>query len=137
MSVASKVPRIGVAAVVERDGKVLLGRRKGAHGAGDWATPGGHLEFGEQVKACAIRELMEETGLKADEESTRLGPWVENMMENGEKHYITLFVFVDAPDGEPSLLEPEKCHGWEWFPWRALPAPLFPSTQSFINQRSE
>ncbi len=52
--------------------EILLGQRKGAHGAGTWATPGGHLEFGESVKACATRELLEETGLKPL--SFRLGP---------------------------------------------------------------
>ena len=59
------VPRIGVAAFVIKENKVLLGLRKGAHGAMLWATPGGHLEFGESVIECATRELREETGLKA------------------------------------------------------------------------
>ena len=55
-----------------------------------WACPGGHLEFGESVEECASRELLEETGLTT---SLRLGPWVNDVME-GDKHYITLFVFV-------------------------------------------
>ncbi|HNA62172.1 MAG TPA: NUDIX domain-containing protein [Rhabdochlamydiaceae bacterium] len=66
------VPRIGVGCVVERDGMVLLGQRKGAHAEGFWAFPGGHLEFGETVEACARRELVEETGLTPC--SLRLGP---------------------------------------------------------------
>lgn len=130
MNIEFKKPLIGVACVVLREGKVLLGQRKGAHGLGLWATPGGHLEFGESVEACATRELAEETGLMPL--SFRLGPWVENVMENGEKHYITIFVFIDAFSGEPALLEPHKCHGWQWFAWEALPQPLFPSISSVL-----
>lgn len=127
----NKKPLIGVGVIVVKDGKVLLGKRKGAHGVGDWAFAGGHLELKESVEACAKRELEEETGLKAL--SLRLGPWTENVMEN-DKHYITLFVFVDHFVGEPKLLEPHKCEGWEWFAWDELPAPLFLPIQSLITK---
>lgn len=40
-------PRIGVGVLIFRDGKLLLGKRRGSHGAGDWSAPGGHLEFGK------------------------------------------------------------------------------------------
>jgi 8-oxo-dGTP diphosphatase len=38
-------PYVGVAAIVVRDQKVLLGKRKNNHGSGSWQFPGGHLEF--------------------------------------------------------------------------------------------
>ncbi len=122
-STSVKHPRIGVACIVQREGKVLIGKRKGSHAAGFWGFPGGHLEFGESVETCAKRELIEETGLLP--QSLRLGPWVENVMEEGQKHYITIFVFVDQFDGKPELLEPDKCESWEWFAWDNLPEPLF------------
>ncbi len=37
-------PQVGVGVLILRDGKVLLGRRKGSHGAGCWSAPGGHLD---------------------------------------------------------------------------------------------
>jgi 8-oxo-dGTP diphosphatase len=133
MSVGELRPRVGISVLVEREGKVLLGLRQGAHGASSWAPPGGHLEFGESVEACARRELFEETGMRALQ--CRLGPWVENVMEDDAKHYITLFVYVDAFEGEPQLLEPEKCVNWEWTSWDTLPKPLFSPLQSLIQLR--
>lgn len=44
--------RVGVAAVILREGRVLLGERIGSHGAHTWATPGGHLEWGRALKSA-------------------------------------------------------------------------------------
>jgi 8-oxo-dGTP diphosphatase len=106
-----------------------LVKEKGGHCVGDWSFAGGHLEFKESVEECAKRELEEETSLKAL--SIKYGPWIENVMEN-DKHYVTLFVFVDDFLGEPKLLEPHKCEGWEWFAWNKLPLPLFAPIHSLI-----
>ncbi len=43
----NKRPKVGLGVLIFKDGKVLLGKRKGAHGEGTWCPPGGHLEFGE------------------------------------------------------------------------------------------
>ncbi len=58
-----KLPKVGVAAIIIRDGKVLVGRRVGAHGHGTWSFPGGHLEFGEEAEQGIAREVKEETGM--------------------------------------------------------------------------
>lgn len=126
-----KRPRVGVGIIVIQDGKVLLGKRKGAHGAGEWSAVGGHLEFGETIEECARRELAEETGLNAL--SIELGPWTNDFLEE-DKHYITIFVFVTQFDGRLQCLEPDKCEGWEWFEWNALPSPLFGTVQSLIKK---
>jgi 8-oxo-dGTP diphosphatase len=122
--------RVGVGVILIQEGKVLLGKRKSAHGEGSWSPPGGHLEHLESVKECAARELIEETGLVAQD--IELGPWVENVMD-GDKHYITLFAFVRAFSGTLQNLEPHKCEGWEWFDLDDLPAPLFPSVKSLLT----
>ncbi|MGC1878318.1 MAG: NUDIX domain-containing protein [Rhabdochlamydiaceae bacterium] len=124
-------PRVGVGVAVVRNNRILLGRRKGAHGAGTWSMPGGHLEFGEGVEECAKRELAEETGLKAL--SFQLGPWVNDVIEE-DKHYITLFVFVNEFEGEVQLLEPHKCEVWQWFERDEFPSPLFLPVESLIEK---
>lgn len=128
---AMERPKVGVGVFVFKDGKVLLGKRKGAHGEGDWAPPGGHLEFGESVEDCAKRELIEETGLTAL--SIQTGIWSNDVID-GTKHYITLFAVVDQFEGEPELLEPQKCEEWQWFSVDALPSPLFLPAHSFFTQ---
>jgi 8-oxo-dGTP diphosphatase len=123
-------PGIGVGVILIKNSRVLLGKRKGAHGAGSWSCPGGHLEFGESVEECASRELAEETGLTAL--SLCSGPWVNYIDE--DEHFVTLFVFVNEFAGELILLEPDKCEGWEWFEWNALPSPLFLPVASLIKK---
>jgi 8-oxo-dGTP diphosphatase len=116
-------PRVGVGVLVMRDGNVLLGRRLGAHGEGSWAPPGGNLEYGESVEACARREVREETGLDLDGLSR--GPYTEDLFEPEGKHYVTLFVVARALAGEPTVREPARCATWQWFRWTELPTPLF------------
>ena len=63
---AKRRPVAGVALVV-RDGagRVLLGRRAVGWGAGAWCIPCGAVEWGEDARAAAERELLEETGVRA------------------------------------------------------------------------
>lgn len=62
--VAYRNPAVGVA-VVLRDGPwILLGRRARGRYAGLWCVPCGYVEWDEEVRAAARRELLEETGLE-------------------------------------------------------------------------
>jgi len=64
--VAPRAPTVVTAAVVERDGRLLVARRlKGSHLAGCWEFPGGKCEPGESPEECLARELVEELGTQA------------------------------------------------------------------------
>jgi len=56
-------PRVGVGAVVLREGRILLVRRGAAPAQGLWAIPGGGLMLGETLQVGAEREILEETGI--------------------------------------------------------------------------
>ena len=127
-----QVPLVGVGVLVVRAGRLLLGERLGSHGAGTWALPGGHLEFGETPEACARRELLEETGLAAG--ALIPGPYTSDLFEREGRHYVTLFVLAAEVAGEPARREPARCARWDWFPWSALPAPLFAPLRSLRDQ---
>lgn len=57
-------PRVGVGAVVVREGRVLLVRRGVPPSMGLWAIPGGGLRLGESLREGAEREVFEETGIR-------------------------------------------------------------------------
>ncbi|KAJ5093326.1 hypothetical protein N7456_009187 [Penicillium angulare] len=116
-------PRVGVGLFVTNpEGKFVLGKRKGSHGAGTWALPGGHLEFGESFETCAARELLEETGLGVT--NLEFLTATNDVMESEGKHYITIFLkgVVSDPVAQPQILEPEKCDAWQWTSWDELQA---------------
>ena len=56
-------PRVGVGAVVLREGRILLVRRGAPPAEGLWAIPGGGLKLGETLREGAEREIFEETGV--------------------------------------------------------------------------
>jgi 8-oxo-dGTP diphosphatase len=119
----SRLPRVGVGVIVLHDGLVLVGERCGAHGAGSWAFPGGHLEFGESVEGCAAREVLEETGLAVH--AVRAGPYTSDLFVDSGQHYITLFMLAEAPHADAAVREPHKCAQWRWCRWSELPEPRF------------
>ncbi|MGB8656773.1 MAG: NUDIX hydrolase [Candidatus Zixiibacteriota bacterium] len=52
------VPAAGV--VIEKEGKILLVKRKFEPYKGDWCLPAGFMEYDESPEQCAIREIKEE-----------------------------------------------------------------------------
>ena len=61
----SPSPVPAVIAVLIHEGRALLVRRANPPDAGLWGFPGGKIEYGETVRAAALRELLEETGVQA------------------------------------------------------------------------
>jgi len=56
-----------VAALMRRQGKVLVGKRpEGSSLPGRWEFPGGKIELGESPQAALERELREELGVAAE-----------------------------------------------------------------------
>ncbi|MBU3965464.1 NUDIX domain-containing protein [Patescibacteria group bacterium] len=122
-------PKVGVGVIVIRNGKILLGKRKNAHGEGAWCYPGGHLEYGESWEECSRREVMEEAGIEIG--NIRFGIATNDIFEDEQKHYITICMIVDFTSGVIKVMEPDKCEKWGWFEWDKLPQPLF---LTIINQ---
>src|SRR5581483_6177362 len=104
LGVASPCARVGICfrhpeqrieAGRTEEGLVLLGERRGSHGGGTWAPPGGHLEFGESVEQCARREVFEETGLVIERLSA--GPYTSDLFASEEKQIACTVPPADQP----------------------------------------
>lgn len=57
--------KIATLCFIENDDKVLLAMKKRGHGEGRWNGYGGKVEAGETIEEALVRELLEESGLKA------------------------------------------------------------------------
>lgn len=123
-------PKVGIGVMVFKNEKVLMGRRKSSHGAGEWAWPGGHLEYLESFEACAKREVMEETGMEI--KNIRFNRLM-NLKVYEPKHYVDVGLIADWKSGEPEIREPHKCDGWEWFSIDSLPTPRFSACDTAIE----
>jgi 8-oxo-dGTP diphosphatase len=64
-----KTPALTVDAVIVKDREIVLIRRKRKPFQGQYALPGGFVEYGETVEAALRREVLEETGLVVQIES--------------------------------------------------------------------
>lgn len=127
---------VGVALLRSSDLRLLVGVRKGSHGSGVIAFPGGHLENGESWAYCAAREVEEETGLRIDESRLSLSGVTNDVMPGG-LHYVTIFMMAKLTDDEAARVqntEPHKCEGWEWITLEDMfSRPMFTSLANFIR----
>ncbi len=105
-----------------KDGKVLLGKRKGSHGEGEYAFPGGHLEYMESFENCAKRETLEECGIEIENIKFL---FLANVKKYYPKHYVHIGMIADWKSGEPKVLEPDRSENWDWYDLNKLPEPIF------------
>ncbi len=125
-------PKVAVNVIIRKGSKILLGERIRSEG-NQWSFPGGHLELGESILNCAQREVLEETGLKL--QNIKLSPYITEDIFDIENHYISIYVLADYLEGEPRVVEPNKCAGWDWFEWDHLPQPAFISLREFLKNK--
>ncbi|OGE79061.1 MAG: hypothetical protein A2751_01040 [Candidatus Doudnabacteria bacterium RIFCSPHIGHO2_01_FULL_46_14] len=116
--------------MVLKDGKVLLGKRKGAHGEGQYAPPGGGLDNMESFEQCARREVREETGMEID--NLRFLS-LSNLKTYPPAHFVNIGIIADWKSGEPQNLEPDKSEDWAWYDLDNLPHPLFANVPIYLE----
>jgi 8-oxo-dGTP diphosphatase len=125
-----KSVKVGVGVMIVKDGKMLLGKRKGKHVPGVYAWPGGRMELDESFEECAKREVMEETGMEI--ENIKFVS-VFNIRSFKPDNYVNLTFVADWKSGDPVLKEPDKCEGWGWYDNDNLPEPLFNTIRNSLN----
>ncbi len=131
------IVRVGLAVLVLREGKILLGHRSakrkdtgGIFEPDTWTVPGGKQEFGESMFEGAAREVREETGLEIG--VPELFSASDDVQP--DRHFVTLQFVARSAEGEPQVMEPEKEDEWRWFSPDGLPENLYSPTRRFLEK---
>lgn len=126
-------PGVGTGVFVFKNNTILMQKRTGSFGADSWSLPGGHLEYGEAIEACAAREVLEETSVKIN--NITFLAITNDFFESEGKHYITIFLKSDYESGEAKPTD-DKSTETKWFSLSELPENLFLPLKNFLNRNS-
>jgi 8-oxo-dGTP diphosphatase len=119
-------PKLAVAVVIERDGKLLFGRRgPGTRAPGKWSFPAGFVERGERVEDAAVREVREEVALDVE-----LGPLLGLYSATGET--VVLAVYLAAATSGTATARDDLVE-IGWFAPEALPDLAFPHDERIVD----
>lgn len=129
--VAYRNPAVGVAIVLMNGDRILLGRRASrGYGGRQWCIPCGYVEWGEDVRAAAQRELHEETGLEV-----AIGPvyTVHSNVHNPE--ILTVGIWFRGTVVGGALQPGDDLDAVDYFSLDTLPEPLaFPTDRLVLEQ---
>ena len=133
-------PGVAIGVVIKHplSGSILLGKRKGELGRGQYAIPGGKVNFAEPPFVTVTREIKEETNL--DLRGIYFSGKVTNdYFPDQGKHYITLYYLAyTANPQDLKTLEPDKVEEWKWFdPSKELPQPMWMYTELLLTSMVE
>ncbi len=140
-----------VSVFIYRDGKVLLGKRIGSHGAGEYAAPGGKIDkyraeprrvtpeyAGRKLMTIydtALKEVGEECGPDLRIKIIGLICLSEDLFPDNCEAFLNACLLAEYVSGEAVASEPDKCLGWDWYDTDTLPQPIFPSTERAIRAK--
>ena len=97
---------------------------------GQFSFVAGHLEAGESLKACAIREAAEEAGVAIGEDALELR---HVMRRDSDQHRISFYFLCRTWTGALENREPDKCAGFVWRKPGEPPLPIVDHVERAIQ----
>ncbi len=129
----SPKPAVGVGVIVLEGQRIILGRRGrrgGRQYQGAWCIPCGYLEWGEDVRAAAQREFLEETGLQVEVQDVYA---VHSNFHNPNS--LTVGIWFQGTVVGGTMQAADDLDMVDYFPLDALPEPLaFPTDRLVLEQ---
>ena len=119
--------------ILGHDGRILLAQRgpQARNQRGQWKNPGGGLDFGEDFRACIMREIHEELGITVRIEG--LLRVVNHTIPDEGQHWVSPTFVCRVVNGEPEIREPGKCSAIGWFDIDDLPEPMTAISEADIR----
>lgn len=108
--------------VFKKENKILLGRRQNTTYYDGWyGLPAGHIDARELPIEAGIREAKEEVGLNIKAEDVKFTHALYRTAHDETGDRSDYFFIVTKWEGEPKIIEPEKCDDLQWFRIDKLP----------------
>ncbi|HBG81684.1 TPA: NUDIX hydrolase [candidate division CPR2 bacterium] len=105
--------------ILLKGNQILLLRRANAGWKdGEYSLVAGHLDGNETVAEAMAREAKEEAGLEIKSEDLKVVHVVHHI---SSYEFVDFYLTADNWQGEPKIMEPQKCSDLSWFPLDDLP----------------
>jgi 8-oxo-dGTP diphosphatase len=118
-----------VCAIMENDGKILLGKRSAPRQhAGFWELPGGKIDPGETPQDALLREIMEELGVTIE-----VGKRLSVVVHEYETHSVRLIPFICRIS--KGTIKPMEYQETSWVdPALKIDLPLLPPDYGILEE---
>ena len=128
----TKKPGIS-AAIIVRDGAVLMVRRRISEGELMWQFPAGAIEVGESPEEAAVRETAEETGLEV--KAIRQIGYLKSHPKSGREMFYTA---AEVVAGEAHVADEDELAEVSWVTHADIPQyvpyGVFPPVQEYLDE---
>ncbi len=126
-------PAVGAAVLVrdERARVLLVERGPGSTQPGKWCVPAGYVDYGEEIRDAAARELKEETGLVAE-----IGAVVQVMSNFHDPAKLSIGVWFLGTVTGGTLQAGDDAIDARWFALDTLPDLAFDTDRVLLSNIS-
>lgn len=119
--------------ILIKNGKILLSRRfNTGYEDGNYSVVAGHLDGDETFIKAMVREAKEEAGIDIAAKDLEVAHVMHRKSPPEER--IDFFIKTNKWQGEPKIMEPDKCDDLKWFPVDSLPANMIPYIRQAIDK---